>query len=69
MKNRTLCFLPLLAIGLLADGPVYSQETTRFRADDPLTQDHDRLPIPQPEPVRVSQIFDFAENTFARQPK
>lgn len=69
MKSWTLHFLPLLAIGLLAGGPVYSQETTRFRADDPLTQDHDSLPIPQPEPVRVSQIFDFAENTFARQPK
>ena len=69
MKNWTLYLLPLLGMGLLAGGPVHPQETTQFRSDDPLTQDHDRLPIPQPESAQVSQIFDFAENTFARQPK
>ena len=69
MKNWTLYLLPLLGMGLLAGGPVHPQETTQFRSDDPLTQDHDRLPIPLPESAQVSQIFDFAENTFARQPK
>ena len=45
-----------------------SKKDPKFRSDDPLSVDADRLPIPQPNPVRLSQVFDFVENSFGRRP-
>ena len=41
---------------------------TRFRPDDPLWKDEDQLPVTPPQRVRLSQIYDFLENSFRNRP-
>ncbi|MBI4455810.1 MAG: hypothetical protein HY644_07925 [Acidobacteria bacterium] len=61
MRRATLLSLP--AVFLLA----YSfSSAQKFRPDDPIQEDQDRLPIPVPKKVDVSQLYDFLENTFFR---
>lgn len=45
---------------------LWAQGLPQFRADDPLWVDPDENPVPQPERVRLSQIYDLVENTFIR---
>ena len=61
-------FALILGIGLLMTTPGVSQESGKFRSDDPLQVDPDQLAGPQPQPVQPSQVFDFLENTFGRRP-
>ncbi|MDA2937757.1 hypothetical protein MYX75_05775 [Acidobacteria bacterium AH-259-A15] len=68
MKHPTICSVLILGLALLTSLS-YSQTTRKFRSDDPLMADPDRLPLPKPEPVDLSQIYDFLENTFAHRPK
>ena len=55
---RTTCFLGCLL------GTAMAQEPPRFRVDDPLAADPDKNGITQPQPLRLSQIYDLVENTF-----
>ena len=48
---------------------VQSQTTKRFWKDDPLQVDPDDLPIPKPQAIKLSQIYDIMESTFGRRPK
>ena len=41
-----------------------SAHAQRFLPDDPILSDDDRIPIPQPARVELSQLYDFVENTF-----
>jgi hypothetical protein len=43
-------------------GQLCAQANPRFRSDDPLQIDPDRNPIPKPEKIRLSQIYDLIEN-------
>jgi hypothetical protein len=62
MKLR--CLLPVLLSSALigADRPQAGGE--RFKRDDPIAVDHDRFAGPKPSPARVSDYYDFVENTF-----
>ena len=68
MDQSLLRLALTLGIGLLTTSPGISQGSGRFRNDDPLRVDPDQLASPQPEPVDLSQVFDFLENTFGRRP-
>ena len=61
--SRIAIFLALFSVQLSG------QAHPRFRSDDPLQIDPDKNPIPQPEKVRLSQIYDLVENTFIRRVK
>ncbi len=64
MKHKHLLLLPvvLLALATAAQGQ-------KFRKDDPIWEDNDRQPIPQPAEVDdLSQVADFLENTFSHKP-
>jgi len=50
----------LVLIGL-APAPALA---VKFLPDDPLVEDDDRLPIPKPAEVELSQGYDFMANTF-----
>ena len=57
-----------LGMGVLMVSLGLSQGSGKFRSDDPLQVDPDQLPIPPPEPVRLSQIFDFLKSTYSNRP-
>ncbi len=57
-----------LGMGVLMISLGLSQGSGKFRSDDPLQLDPDQIPIPQPEEVRLSQIFDFLKNTYSNRP-
>jgi len=42
-----------------------TERLPKFLPDDPLWVDPDRLSIPKPKEIQLSQIYDFLENTFA----
>ena len=41
----------------------------KFRSDDPILEDPDREPVPAPNAARLSQIYDFVENSFITRPR
>ncbi len=41
----------------------------KFRSDDPILIDPDSEPFPQPARNRLSQIYDFVENSFMTRPR
>jgi len=58
-----LLYIVLLVLGTA----VHAQ---KFRKDDPIWEDNDRQPIPQPAEVdELSQVADFVENTFSHRPE
>jgi hypothetical protein len=65
MMNLRNCLL-LLAVLFFLGTPLFAQNSTLFRPDDPLLIDPDQNPIPQPEGIRLSQIYDLLENSFIR---
>jgi len=54
---------------LLAAAALAATPGARFRPDDPLRADPDRLPIAKPEEVDLSNVYDVLENTFRHRPK
>jgi hypothetical protein len=58
--------LPVLAAGLLLPDPASAQ---KFRPDDPLRADPDRLPIPKPAAIELSTAYDVIEHTFRHRPE
>jgi hypothetical protein len=51
---------------LTADGQqATANRSPKFLPDDPIWVDPDRLSIPKPQRIELSQIYDFLENTFA----
>jgi hypothetical protein len=62
--RRPRAWLPLLA-ALAAAAPAHAQ---KFRADDPVSVDDDRLAMPRPAPVEVSTRYDVLEQTFSHRP-
>src|SRR5678816_2292143 len=59
MSSRVV---PLLIVLLLTCMPAIAQ---RFLSDDPVTVDRDTLiDVHQPRPVKLSDYYDFIENTF-----
>ncbi|MBI4481299.1 MAG: hypothetical protein HY652_00275 [Acidobacteria bacterium] len=41
----------------------------KFLPDDPVWEDPDRMPIPRPREIELSQIADFLESTFLLRPR
>ncbi len=68
MKKRLMLLVAGTVSAILLGEFIFSNAGAKFRSDDPLTVDADQLPIPLPNPVRLSQIFDFVENSFGRCP-
>ena len=68
MTRLRFCHVLILGAGLLSV-PCFSQVQKRFRSDDPIRVDPDNLPISEPEPRELSQIFDFLKNTFSHRPE
>src|SRR4030095_16111680 len=61
MSSRFPCLLLLL---LLTSAPHNAQ---KFLNDDPITVDHDTLiDVHHPRPIKISDYYDFFENTFNR---
>ena len=60
---RKLCAC-LLILPVIAAPPLLSEASQIFRRDDPISIDHDDLPIPMPRPRNLSDAYDFVENTF-----
>jgi len=69
MRRLTVYLSVIIGIGLLSGDLSYPQTTRKFRSDDPLKTDPDQLPVPQPNSKKISQTFDFLENTFAHRPE
>ena len=69
MRRLTIYLSVIIGIGLLSGDLSYPQTIRIFRSDDPLKADPDQLPVPQPNSRKISQTFDFLENTFARRPE
>ncbi len=69
MRRLTVYLSVIIGIGLLSGDLSYPQTTRKFRSDDPLKTDPDQLPVPQPNSRKISQTFDFLENTFAHRPE
>ena len=69
MKRRLILLLAGTVSTILLGEFTHSNEGAKFRSDDPLGVDADQLPIPVPNSVRLSQVFDFVENSFGRRPK
>jgi len=67
IRRLKLCLAVILGIALLGV-PGFPQGKEKFRSDDPLLVDPDQTPVPQPEPVELSQIYDFLKNTFSHRP-
>ena len=45
--------------------PSTTDKGPKFLPDDPIWVDPDRLSIPKPRQIELSQVYDFLENTFA----
>lgn len=45
--------------------PSTTDKGPKFLPDDPIWVDPDRLSLPKPRQIELSQIYDFLENTFA----
>ncbi len=60
--------VPVVIIAVLSALPLPVQ-AQKFRADDPLTSDPDRIAVPLPENRELSQIYDLIENTWLLRPK
>ena len=69
MKKRLTLLLAGTVSAILLGEFILSNEGTKFRSDDPLGVDADQLPSPVPNSVRLSQVFDFVENSFGRRLK
>jgi len=65
LKKTVLLLLAFAATSVL----LCSQDGPRFRPDDPLKCDPDQLPIPKPEALERSDIYDFLEGTFLAYPE
>jgi hypothetical protein len=55
----------LLVLTIQAAEP---ERAPKFLPDDPIRTDPDRQPIPMPEPIELSQIADFLQNSFGNKP-
>jgi len=60
--------LPLLLAALATATLIRPATAGRFRSDDPLSTDQDRIAIDQPTPWTLSNFYDFVEHTFAHRP-
>ena len=68
MEKRLILPLAGTVSAILLGECTLSYQSSKFRSDDPLTVDAAQLPIPLPDSVWLSQIFDFIENSFGRRP-
>jgi hypothetical protein len=67
MRRHLARLRPALVAGLLLlPGPASAQ---RFRPDDPLRADPDRLPIPRPAEIELATAYDVIEHTFHHRPQ
>ena len=68
---RKTLFVPTAAALalLLAAGRLARAAEPRFRPDDPVAVDNDRLPMPKPARVDLSTTFDVIERTFKGRPE
>ena len=65
LKYTRVGLLLWLCLGI----PLQGAQAGKFRSDDPILEDPDRGPVPQPAAARLSQIYDFVENSFITRPR